>query len=151
MDELIECEGCRRHVRSTDARCPFCRASVTLRARPPSRVLGRVTRAALFYGASALGCAEEPSVAPPVEPASSEVIEASEHDIVEHELVEHDVAESDVAEPLPAPVIEPDTPEEARAERADAEDRKRRERATRVVRRVPCCPPYGAPPFDFVA
>lgn len=156
MDELIECEGCRRHVRSTDARCPFCRASVTVRARPPSRVLGRVTRAALFYGASALGCAEEPSVAPPVKPASSEVIEASEHemaesDVGESDVVESDVAASDVAEPLPAPVIEPDTPEEARAERADAEDRKRRERATRVVRRVPCCPPYGAPPFDFVA
>lgn len=150
MDELIECEGCRRHVRSTDVRCPFCGASVAPRARPPSRILGRMTRAAFFYGASALGCAEAPSAAP------AERVEAPLMQPLSTEVVEASAIEHDAPEPLPAPVIEPDTPEEARAERADAEDLKRRERAPRVVRQVrppppPCCPapPYGAPPFDF--
>lgn len=53
---LVPCDGCLRHVRAGDARCPFCGAPVS--ARPPDRPAtasrrGNLTRAAIFYlGAS---------------------------------------------------------------------------------------------------
>ncbi|RZO61318.1 MAG: hypothetical protein EVA89_12125 [Sandaracinaceae bacterium] len=53
---LVPCDGCRRHVRAADARCPFCAAPVPTAPPESSRRVsrrGNLTRAAIFYlGAS---------------------------------------------------------------------------------------------------
>ena len=60
MSELGCCPGCRRHVRVTDARCPFCKADVSAIA-PQRATPSRLTRAAIFSAAAlASGCEKEP-------------------------------------------------------------------------------------------
>lgn len=58
---LIPCSSCARHVRATEAACPFCSAvlPVTQATRPLPRSTGtRLSRAALFaLGASAAAVA----------------------------------------------------------------------------------------------
>jgi hypothetical protein len=65
MNAMILCNACRRHVRSSEPRCPFCNAepSATNTAEPVSRVRG-LSRAALYAvgaaiatGVTAGGCA----------------------------------------------------------------------------------------------
>jgi hypothetical protein len=55
MSDLHPCPECERHVRSSDVKCPFCRA--TIDARSPDRRAGRLSRAAAFAGAALLGVA----------------------------------------------------------------------------------------------
>jgi hypothetical protein len=57
MSELTPCPECQRHVRKSEARCPFCAAALSL-AHLPSPVLPRkrLGRAATFaFGASVVG------------------------------------------------------------------------------------------------
>lgn len=64
---LRPCTECRRHIADREAACPFCSAAVE-GARLPVRVLGRISRAAVFV--SAVGCsrtAPPPAQPPPVE------------------------------------------------------------------------------------
>lgn len=149
MDELASCDGCKRHVRAREARCPFCGRAVRAKPRRARMIVGRITRAAMICGASALGGCGEADEAPP--PAETVVAPVSEP------VTGGQAAAAEEPEtPFLTPALEPDTEEEARAERADAEEQKER---ARTVRRVivppppPCCPapPYGAPPFDYVA
>lgn len=51
---LVQCEGCRRHVRLTETCCPFCGSAD---AAPPTTEKGflRVSRAAVFAGAAVVG------------------------------------------------------------------------------------------------
>src|SRR5688572_20110733 len=117
MDSYVPCDACRRHVRH--ARCPFCGAEVIARPAPPRPIVGRITRAALFYGASALsGCAEPSSqqslarldAGPPMEPVATEL-------------------PSSERAPIAGASIEPDSRDERARERAHAEAGKRRVRA----------------------
>src|ERR1043165_5881110 len=50
MSEYTPCLSCRRHVRPTDAQCPFCGARSA--AREPLGTLGRVSRAMAFASAT---------------------------------------------------------------------------------------------------
>src|SRR5262245_35529830 len=67
MERLEPCPACRRHVRVSEQRCPFCGADVRALAALPARQLPtqRLGRAALFafgVGATAAGsagCVEE--------------------------------------------------------------------------------------------
>lgn len=68
MAHLLPCPGCARHVRASDARCPFCDAALSGGPAPrlPSARLGRA--ATFAFGAAvatigASGCAE--STVPP--------------------------------------------------------------------------------------
>jgi len=57
MSQLTPCPECQRHVRKTEARCPFCEAALSL-AHVPSPALPRkrLGRAATFaFGASVVG------------------------------------------------------------------------------------------------
>ena len=57
MNQLTPCPECQRHVRKTEARCPFCDSALSL-AHVPSPVLPRrrMSRAATFaFGASVVG------------------------------------------------------------------------------------------------
>jgi hypothetical protein len=57
---LIACPACSRHVRATEASCPFCAASLAGRQPPPPRVAPaeRLSRSAVFaLGAVAVGVA----------------------------------------------------------------------------------------------
>ena len=161
MSVLIECAGCRRFVRMTEVRCPFCRATVSAsheRARPRARIVGIVTRAALFYGASSLaGCGEPPATAP-----EAETTEAAPLGPMEPTEVVHDEVRAEPAYAVGPVEIEPEPSEVADAERADAEEgkhdeRNRELRRSDVVQRrrddlrdvvIHSAPPYGAPPFD---
>jgi hypothetical protein len=48
---LIPCEGCKRHVRAADDRCPFCGAAITAVPVARSMFEGRLSRAAVFASA----------------------------------------------------------------------------------------------------
>jgi len=57
MSELLPCPECQRHVRKTEASCPFCGEALSLSHLPP-RVLPtrRLGRAATFaFGAGVVG------------------------------------------------------------------------------------------------
>lgn len=67
MSHLVPCPGCARHVRQSEAKCPFCGVGVSLgHVAPPTLPRARLNRAALFafkasvVGATALvGCSED--------------------------------------------------------------------------------------------
>lgn len=63
---LVACDACRRHVRASDALCPFCRHSRTPdTSLEPSPVL-RLSRAAAFaLMAGIAGCHSEPAAISP--------------------------------------------------------------------------------------
>lgn len=154
--DLVLCAGCVRHARPRGA-CPFCGAP--LPASPPDRPrwIGRLTRAAIFYGASALACSE-PSP-PPGEAPEAEAPEARAAE-AQAAVPEPPSAPAEAVVPVePEPVLAED-PAITAAERAHAEDAKRRRRAAERTRRIVyhppppldpnlVAPPYGAPPFDF--
>lgn len=57
MSQLTPCPECQRHVRKTEARCPFCDSALSL-SHVPDRVLPRqrLGRAATFaFGAGVVG------------------------------------------------------------------------------------------------
>jgi hypothetical protein len=71
MPFLRPCSGCNRHVRSEEARCPFCDAEIAAVLRPSPVPSGRIGRAALMAFGAALatasiaGCkGEEPAIEP---------------------------------------------------------------------------------------
>lgn len=61
---LAPCIACRRHVRTADARCPFCRAELEVAVVEAARALDpgvRLSRAVTFVAALAIaGCHSEP-------------------------------------------------------------------------------------------
>ncbi len=77
---LAPCPSCARHVRRTEAVCPFCGASVSLDAPPVAArsPVERLGRAALFTFGAALAttaCGGGPSAAyggPPIDAAVSD-------------------------------------------------------------------------------
>jgi hypothetical protein len=63
MRPLILCQSCKRHVKASEAQCPFCSAAVVLERAQGLSARGRPGgRAALFLAGTALtaGCADEP-------------------------------------------------------------------------------------------
>jgi hypothetical protein len=61
---LAQCTGCRRHVRTIEARCPFCGAERETAVVEPAPVL-RLSRAVTFVAALAIGgCQSEPQANP---------------------------------------------------------------------------------------
>ncbi len=73
MSQLTPCPECQRHVRKTEARCPFCASALSLSHLPdhvlPRKRLGRAATfafGATVAGATALGACDDPvTVAPP--------------------------------------------------------------------------------------
>jgi hypothetical protein len=73
MSQLTPCPECQRHVRKTEARCPFCDTALSLAHLPaPALPRKRLGRAATFAfgatvaGATAIaGCEDQVAVAPP--------------------------------------------------------------------------------------
>jgi hypothetical protein len=69
VSALVPCPSCKRHVRESEAACPFCAATRRV-ARPESRAVAGaargLSRAALFaLGSVAVtACFEEPSAVP---------------------------------------------------------------------------------------
>ena len=57
MSELLPCPECQRHVRKTEASCPFCGEALSLAHLPPAVLpTRRLSRAATFaFGASVVG------------------------------------------------------------------------------------------------
>ena len=57
MSELLPCPECQRHVRKTEASCPFCGEALSLAHLPPAVLpTRRLGRAATFaFGASVVG------------------------------------------------------------------------------------------------
>lgn len=75
MNRLQPCPSCDRHVRSTDAACPFCAAPIAPEAPRPIPT-GRLTRAAIFASALATGgaaaCGSGQSKAADPQPATAD-------------------------------------------------------------------------------
>ncbi|HEX6241930.1 MAG TPA: hypothetical protein VFZ61_13570, partial [Polyangiales bacterium] len=64
MRALALCSSCKRHVKVSETRCPFCSAAITLARSQPARSPRGLPggRAALFLTGAALaapGCADE--------------------------------------------------------------------------------------------
>ncbi|MBS2019279.1 MAG: hypothetical protein JST00_40825 [Deltaproteobacteria bacterium] len=57
MGSLHPCTGCARHVRGTDAVCPFCGAEVTEPAPRVATNNKRLTRAAILFATAAVAAA----------------------------------------------------------------------------------------------
>lgn len=63
MRTLVLCQSCKRHVKASEAQCPFCSAAVVVRSQGVAVARGRTGgRAALFLAGTVLaaGCGEEP-------------------------------------------------------------------------------------------
>ncbi len=159
--DLVACARCARHAFVLDGACPFCGAA--LPEPPPDRPrwLGPVTRAAIFYGASALasmGCSEPPPAPPGPDPKTAAPHEAPAPAVETSAAVLDDALPALSPEPI---AIEEDEATRAR-ERAHAEAGKSRLRAQVVQQQnqrvqqqrqhiqLRQMPPYGAPAFDFV-
>lgn len=136
--EYVVCPACRRHVR--EARCPFCGADVP-RAAGVRMLVGRITRAAILYGASLSACSVEPAASAPIDlGAPMQPIDPST------------IVRQEIEAPVEVVMVMPESDEDAARERAHAE------RLKHPPRPVPmpqpdwrCCLPYGAPAFDFIA
>ena len=65
---LVLCESCQRHVRKSEASCPFCAASLPAHApcAGPKKLPRVASRAAIVFAGTALacGCFEEPTLSP---------------------------------------------------------------------------------------
>ncbi|MEQ9082093.1 MAG: hypothetical protein RLP09_49975 [Sandaracinaceae bacterium] len=119
---LVPCDGCRRHVRAADARCPFCAAPVPTAPPESSRRVsrrGNLTRAAIFYlGASvASACGgEAPWEEPIAQPYGAPPDPEPDPDPEEPESQEQDrgaVAAPYGAPPEPEPLPPEPLPESA--------------------------------------
>ncbi len=96
MAHLIPCDACARHVRATDAACPFCGARVPPSA-PHALPTERLSRAALFvFGAAVAGAACVPTENAP---APQPVVNTAPPIPPPHVVV--------VTEPAPPPVPAP--------------------------------------------
>src|SRR4051794_15196866 len=70
---MTPCTSCRRHVALDERVCPFCGAAVTPAAPRPMIAVSRLTRSAVFAGASlASGCWVDKSPPPTTPPATSQ-------------------------------------------------------------------------------
>lgn len=73
LDMLRPCPDCQRHVRSEEARCPFCDAALPSAPAPQPSNTARLGRAAAFVAGAAIvagavtaaGCGDRP---PPKDP-----------------------------------------------------------------------------------
>lgn len=151
MNELYQCESCRRHVAAEEARCPFCGSVLTPRCPArfdPSRLeparfdprIGRITRAVLFWGAGALSaCSPETTTDPSPGAESTESLTATPEATSEAPVAMEPVPDESVGlvDPTPSepeayavgPVeLEPEPADIARRERAHAEARKEQQR-----------------------
>jgi hypothetical protein len=63
--QLQACESCRRHVSVDEDACPFCGAAIAVSPRP-SRFARRLSRAAIFAGATFAGCHPKEPPAPTI-------------------------------------------------------------------------------------
>jgi hypothetical protein len=81
MPHLIACPSCSRHVRASEASCPFCKASVVEAAKAfvprkrPTERLGRAALYALGIGSASLTAACSSSSTPVV------TSDGGEHDV----------------------------------------------------------------------
>ena len=76
---LVPCVGCRRHVALGASTCPFCGEALPtdLAVPQPRRAAGRLSRAAVFAGATLAGCytsASTPQPPPPDDHHEHEVV-----------------------------------------------------------------------------
>lgn len=53
---LRPCSECRRHITQDERTCPFCGAATVLTVARMPRLAGRLSRAAVFAGATLAGC-----------------------------------------------------------------------------------------------
>lgn len=159
--DLIACARCSRHAFVRDGRCPFCASELPEPPLDRPRWLGSLTRAAVFYGASALAsiACSQPEATPTDPVAESPKIRRPAA-VAPEAPPEVALAEAD-------PVTSPEVVAQAQPalsddeEREHAESGKRRHRAEqqriadqqrrlRDLQRIRHAMPYGAPPFDFV-
>jgi hypothetical protein len=62
---LVPCSSCARHVRASDARCPFCTTAIHVEAGAASRPVSRSRAAIMLLGATlATGCGGSTAPAP---------------------------------------------------------------------------------------
>src|SRR5690606_7068696 len=76
---LVPCVGCRRHVAQGASTCPFCGEALPAdrEVPPPRRAAGRLSRAAVFAGATLAGCytsASNPQPPPPDDHHAHDVV-----------------------------------------------------------------------------
>jgi len=72
---LRPCEQCRRHVTVSESRCPFCGDVLALDGPGLVVPLGRLSRAAVFAGATLAGACWTSSSAPRETPIEHELVE----------------------------------------------------------------------------
>lgn len=73
MRKLVPCSVCQRHVRSTEAACPFCGGALTESSPSDDFVPGLVSRAAalaLTATLAATGCNRNEPARPPAPPTA---------------------------------------------------------------------------------
>lgn len=83
MNRLVSCPSCRRHVRLSDALCPFCGDDVSAVSPPPApQTFARLGRAAIFAFGASVGVAACGSDAPlyGAPPVDAAVVDAGPDD-----------------------------------------------------------------------
>ena len=96
------CERCNRHVRESDACCPFCSTEVT--AAPHRFAPARVTRAMVFAAATIAGTAGcDKGTKPKAPPATTPKDAAQAIDAAQAQPPDSGTTETPDPHPLPAP------------------------------------------------
>lgn len=147
MGKLSPCAQCRRHVRADEATCPFCGSEVTTAEPVPSRPALRLTRAALFAGATLLApaCGGHQHH----DKDHSHDRDAEQDTTQDTAVSQADAGPAQTPEEAADPKRTAEEQEEQRRRLQEAEERLLEEENYR--RGGECtpdgqCPPYGAPP-----
>lgn len=72
--QLVPCSHCKRHVSVVEAACPFCAAPLGKATPRNAHLVGRIGRAAVFAGATLVGCSTTPEPQKPPPPPPDEVV-----------------------------------------------------------------------------
>ena len=155
---MTPCSACARHVKHDETACPFCGAPFVPPAPRTARVVGRVTRAAIF-SAALVACSkhEEPQPAP--HPGSAEHLDQDFNQLLGSADVQHAPADAAVALAPDAAVDAGKSDEERTRELQQVQqqkqhtddERRRRELEQQRLREQQDqlhynAKPYGAPP-----
>ena len=158
---MTPCSACARHVKHDETACPFCGAPFVAPAPRSARVIGRVTRAAVF-SAALVACHKQEEPKPAPKTGSAEHLDQDFNQLLGSAEVQQAPADAAVAVAADAAIDAGKSDEERTRELQHAQqveqqqkqhaddERRRRELEQQRLRdqenMMHNAKPYGAPP-----
>jgi hypothetical protein len=123
---MTPCSACARHVKHDETACPFCGAPFIAPAPRNARVVGRVTRAAIF-SAALVACGKHEDPKPTPKPGSAEHLDQDFNQLLGSAEVQQAPADAAVALASDAAVDAGLSDEERTRQLQHAQDQQRQQ------------------------